>query len=177
MRTLEVTSIVYLEGAYGKDSFHTPLMATRPSVCYDSRMKTCTKCGTEKSLEDFCRKKKSKDGRNTQCKKCDAERFQKYKEANPEKVRESWRKAANKRNHTRRLETYGLSHGEYDELLEKCGGKCEICREEDATCIDHDHDTGEVRGLLCNNCNTGIGMLKDSPAILESAIAYLAPKC
>lgn len=41
-------------------------------------------------------------------------------------------------------------------------------------CIDHDHKTGEVRGLLCGNCNSGIGMLGDDPRLLEKAIVYLS---
>lgn len=55
--------------------------------------------------------------------------------------------------------------------------QCDICGVHTDTCkilhIDHDHTTGEFRGLLCGNCNVGIGMLKDSSAVLANAIEYL----
>lgn len=77
---------------------------------------------------------------------------------------------------------YGLQKGEYAVLLAKQGGLCAICgREETARSsrgikqmtVDHDHKTGKVRGLLCNNCNAGIGYLKDDPDVLERAAAYV----
>jgi len=52
-------------------------------------------------------------------------------------------------------------------------GRCVICQEELPLCIDHDHETGKVRGLLCRLCNAGIGMLRESPEVLRRAIAYL----
>lgn len=51
---------------------------------------------------------------------------------------------------------------------------CAICKGTTSTlCIDHDHSSGVVRGLLCSNCNTGIGLFKDDPTRLSNAIAYL----
>lgn len=67
---------------------------------------------------------------------------------------------------------------EYDNLLAAQGGTCAICR---GTCptqenmpVDHDHDTGEIRGILCVTCNAGVGMFRDDPALLSDAIVYLA---
>jgi hypothetical protein len=77
----------------------------------------------------------------------------------------------------------GCTPEQYQALLEKQDGRCAICgvAEGHRSChgtkcrlaIDHDHRTGATRGLLCNNCNRGLGRFKDSIAILESALRYL----
>jgi hypothetical protein len=72
--------------------------------------------------------------------------------------------------------TYGLSQVEYLSKIDKQQNLCAICKEKQigkVLCIDHDHTTGKVRGLLCNNCNVGLGNLKDNVQILQSAIEYL----
>lgn len=73
---------------------------------------------------------------------------------------------------------YGISLAEYRRLLDKQGGGCAICGTKDwgkrnRPCVDHDHATGRVRGLLCINCNTGIGMFDDDPDRMRLAIRYL----
>lgn len=82
----------------------------------------------------------------------------------------------------RKFSKYGLTIDSANDLLESQGGKCKICSLEisfssekckNKACIDHCHKTGKIRGLLCNNCNSGIGYLQDSPEILEIAINYL----
>jgi hypothetical protein len=74
-----------------------------------------------------------------------------------------------------RKRKYGITKEEYIVRLESQQGVCAICG---LTCtralaVDHNHLTGKVRGLLCNNCNRGIGHLKDSTLLLEKAIKYL----
>ena len=95
-----------------------------------------------------------------------------------------------RRSHLRRM--YGLTPTQYDEMSELQGGLCAICgrinttqdtdfpgrknakrRNLDALCVDHDHVTGKVRGLLCSKCNQAIGLLEHKTEYLESAIAYL----
>ena len=66
----------------------------------------------------------------------------------------------------------------YDALFEKQKGVCAICFSPENgrykhLSIDHDHDTGRIRGLLCNNCNRGLGLLKDSPQLLRKAAEYV----
>lgn len=63
----------------------------------------------------------------------------------------------------------------YKELYEKQHGVCAICHKPStiALAVDHDHATGIVRGLLCSNCNMGIGLLGDSIELLYSAIQYI----
>jgi len=58
-------------------------------------------------------------------------------------------------------------------MLEEQGGLCAICRAAPAAHVDHDHATGKVRGLLCFNCNGGLGQFKDRIQVLEAAIGYL----
>lgn len=72
---------------------------------------------------------------------------------------------------------YGISGAEYDELLKMQGHRCAICRQKPAKkrlAVDHDHKTGEVRGLLCATCNKGIlGSAHDSLEILQRAVGYM----
>lgn len=74
-----------------------------------------------------------------------------------------------------RLDLYGLSPDGFRTLLDAQSGKCLICGV-DVTqdgCVDHDHSTGVVRGVLCRKCNAAIGLLRDSEALCESASLYL----
>lgn len=86
---------------------------------------------------------------------------------------------------TKVLERYGLTILTYQEMLEAQGGRCAICRSDGADRaaegparyrflrIDHYHETGSFRGLLCDKCNLGIGNFNDEPERLEAAAAYL----
>lgn len=82
-----------------------------------------------------------------------------------------------KRRRQKTLSRYGLTQEAYDEMLVAQGGVCKLCLEECVSgrnlAIDHCHETGLVRGLLCCRCNRGIGSLKDDPMILHRAIEYL----
>ena len=71
---------------------------------------------------------------------------------------------------------YGIEVEEYDEMLEAQGGVCAICGGEahrEFFDVDHCHETGRVRGLLCASCNMGLGKFRDDPKILQNAIDYL----
>jgi hypothetical protein len=128
-------------------------------------IKVCSKCKVEKPLEEFHKHKATKDGRQSYCKKCSSLRG---KEAyNSEEMAEY---------HLNRR--YGITLEDYDNLLLSQGGGCAICGSDDSGgrgrfSIDHNHETGEVRGLLCGPCNRGLGYFKDSPDVLESAKEYL----
>ncbi len=80
------------------------------------------------------------------------------------------------------LSHYGITLADFNAMRESQGGVCAICREKPTkgqtkVCgglyVDHDHDTGAVRGLLCTNCNQGLGHLKDDVTRLQNAIEYL----
>ncbi len=73
---------------------------------------------------------------------------------------------------------YGIAYVHYLELLKQQEGKCAICKRvpdqtEHSLGIDHCHETGVVRGLLCSNCNVGLGNFKDNGEYLEAAYMYL----
>lgn len=76
------------------------------------------------------------------------------------------------------LGNHGMTIEEYDEKMILQNGRCAICNrpvnEKKSLAVDHDHETEENRGLLCEACNRGLGMLQDSPEILRAALAYLA---
>lgn len=77
------------------------------------------------------------------------------------------------------IQRYGITQEDYDNLLKKQEYKCAICKTEEPGGIankfhvDHCHDKGHIRGLLCNHCNQGLGHFKDNPYFLDSAIHYL----
>lgn len=75
---------------------------------------------------------------------------------------------------------YGMTEDDYLALYETQGGVCAICKQppvgNKGLGVDHDHNTGVVRGLLCMGCNTGIGNLRESPQIMLAAIDYLVTR-
>jgi hypothetical protein len=133
--------------------------------------RTCSKCKVGKSANRFSPNLATKTKLHAVCKECMME----YRHSNKDKLAD---RAA-----LRRIEKqYGMTLEGYNELLSKQGGVCAICKQPErvkvrrrltSLCVDHDHGTGKVRGLLCNNCNSGIGYLRDSAALLQNAIAYL----
>jgi len=71
---------------------------------------------------------------------------------------------------------YGITVAEYERLYTEQLGRCAICVDplaEVKVCVDHDHETGAVRGLLCNRCNQGLGYFRDSAGIMNAAVRYL----
>jgi hypothetical protein len=91
-----------------------------------------------------------------------------YRELNKEKL-----KIHNRRWHLKYL--YGITLEAYDEMLEKQKNSCAICREitNEPLYIDHCHNSGKIRGLLCNKCNLGVGHFKDNPELMIRASQYI----
>jgi hypothetical protein len=80
--------------------------------------------------------------------------------------------------YTKQLKKYGITPEDYDNMYNKQNGCCKICKIHQSDlkirlCVDHCHETGKVRGLLCKHCNTVLGMAKDNIDILEEAKQYL----
>ena len=133
-------------------------------------------CGLEKDLEEFHRSSVAKDGRGHWCKICGSTRAREYfrdKHESPLSRRKRYLK-----------KKYNLSIEDYEKMMEAQNGVCLICftpPKGNYLYIDHDHkccdgyiSCGEcIRGLLCNDCNRGIGLLKESDAVIARALEYL----
>lgn len=129
-------------------------------------MKTCKKCGVEKPHSEFFADKYAKGGLCPRCKECKREYSQKYYHSNKSRQKNLM------------LQRYfGLTVDVYNAMLDDCGGVCYICRrgfdvasKSTGPVVDHNHKTGEVRGIICGQCNFGIGNLRDDPeAMLRAA--------
>lgn len=155
----------------------------------DAREKVCKTCQTSKPFAEFNRRSASRDGLARVCKECDADRKKQDILQYPEKHREKRRQR-----HERNLEQnilnerlgtfrrkYGVSRELYDELFDQQQGRCAICQMEALSRhgpkgtlrIDHNHETGAIRALLCNCCNTALGMFHDDIALVRIAVDYL----
>lgn len=136
--------------------------------------KVCSGCRETKELTEFWRRSDRKNGYVSRCKEC-------RNKAQKEAYREEPKRADNRKQKLRI--NFGLSVEEYDSLSKKQGDVCAICKEPEKAlsrlghpkylAVDHCHTTGKIRGLLCHNCNIGIGNLKDSVSLLKEAIDYL----
>lgn len=101
-----------------------------------------------------------------------------YREKHKSNVREYNKKHPEKKLN-QRMRKYGITWDEYLKMRENQGGKCAICGAEigdvlgNRLYVDHDHDTGKVRGLLCADCNFGLGKFRNDVVLMRKAIAYL----
>lgn len=92
----------------------------------------------------------------------------------------TWARNNPKGKKSQRIRQYGLTLEQFHALLKSQDGKCAICGFSDLSkpklfpVIDHCHDTGRIRGILCSNCNFGIGKFRNDPRLLSAAVAYLA---
>lgn len=140
----------------------------------------CRSCREVKSSSEFVRRANTKLGFDTECGSClrkrDRDRYRRDRAKRKEQSR--WGQMKQK---------FGMTKADWESLFEKQNGQCAICdaamsrswfevariSAQNSACVDHDHDTGNVRSLLCRHCNQGIGLLRDSSRIAERAAAYL----
>lgn len=166
--------------------------ARRDPVDIDVEGKECATCKRRLPLDAYYRRATAPDGLMYRCKDCCRDAYnQRYKddpnfrEQRRRHHRTQYEKNTEKRrsDRDRGLRRYGLTAAEFDALVEAQRGVCAICggppyegrldSRKRRLAVDHHHETGVVRGLLCDPCNTGLGMFKDDPKRLESAIQYL----
>lgn len=138
--------------------------------------KVCSKCQTEKTLDNFAINSKGSFGRKSVCKVCSNKAQSALAARRMKEDPDLWRKY---RYEKHLKSAYGLTPQDYQDLLDKHKHKCAICgRAEniinDKLYVDHCHDTGIVRGVLCYYCNTLLGMAFDNESILTSAVDYLS---
>ncbi len=158
-------------------------------------MKRCKKCGELKPLEEFYRATGMRDGRRSECKAChqakqkawyDANRAQaiaqvrRWQQENKEHLH-AYRKDYRQRRKVEERDaylrrTFGITQADYDALLAAQGGGCAICGKKPGKIslhVDHDHETGEIRGLLCVGCNNALGQFRDDIGLLSRAREYV----
>ena len=141
----------------------------------DTETKQCTCCRESKPLSAY----RNRGGAEThllksRCNTCLFKQHRQWVDENPERVsdyrgRDPWTLA-------KRCSRRGITPEQLVDRYERQEGCCAICKTEVAlieSAIDHNHETGEFRGVLCKQCNRALGMFKDSPAVLRSALEYL----
>ena len=168
-----------------------------------SRTKVCTQCGIDKPLSEFGKHKCMKDGIRSDCKACGVKAVVEYNKNHPEKkrardkiYREKHKAKVNglcrkhrnmPKNKTKQrayirnwnlMNTYGITTDDYNDMFIEQAGQCAICGIHQSELkkklhVDHNHETGKVRGLLCDGCNIALGRMKDDVRILQNAIKYL----
>lgn len=125
-------------------------------------MKRCQTCKEFKASVDFYPD-------YPRCKRCDKEAQAKYKLESPQKFRLTA--------HKKRLKhSYNLEYTDYLRMCEEQNNLCKICGKDNKgwkLAVDHCHDTGNIRGLLCNTCNRAIGLFNDNAALLRKAADYI----
>ena len=142
----------------------------RLQAMLNSGKKVCPKCSGLKPHSEFAKTKDKPSGMVSHCKACVRA-----------KNKELWDEGSVRDNVYRRK--YGISLRQYQSMLKEQNGVCRICGTDDPKghgsrngrfFVDHCHDIGSVRGLLCHHCNIGIGAFGDDPVKLSKAIEYLA---
>lgn len=128
-------------------------------------MKRCPTCTQVKPLDDFPRNRSALGGRGGYCKPC-----------HNAKGKATYTRLYGGTRHYHLQRRYGISAARVDELIAEQGGVCAICLTGKPEHVDHDHRTGEVRGILCFNCNGGLGQMRDRVDVLQAAIEYLGEK-
>jgi hypothetical protein len=127
--------------------------------------RNCKTCETKRPIEDFYKHSQYKDGRMSWCKFCHSD-----------KVKAKYNPLVRK---ARKLKyNYGITLDEYNSKLKEQDNLCAICKSDKPGgngdfYVDHNHATGQVRGLLCHWCNFMIGQCKEDPEILSAGIDYL----
>lgn len=134
------------------------------------KRKVCKQCREEKDFSLF-RYRKPRGNYESYCKACESINNKKWMSNNKESQRQ--------REFKRNLRVkFGMTEDDYYEKLESQNNGCAICRSRFSLsgrhlAVDHDHKTGKIRGLLCNECNTAIGLMKENTDLFYNATVYI----
>lgn len=142
-------------------------------------MRECKDCHESKPMTEFYLNDKIAMRYKYICKVCDKRRNAVWRGKNPSKIRASWNKASQAYQsspevlYKRRLRRHSITDEEFQTAFQKQNGLCAICNRELSLQIDHRHLSQEFRGLLCRDCNLGLGNFGDSIDRLRAAVIYL----
>lgn len=130
-------------------------------------IKKCNACHVTKDSVEFCSDKTQPDGLARSCSWCNSARTRNWYN----------RVGRSKRLLIQRVARYKITNSDLELMLQKQENRCSLCRRQFKHrrdyAIDHDHKNNRVRSLLCNSCNSGLGMFRDDVDLLRSAIEYL----
>lgn len=166
-----------------------------------TKNKRCSSCKEEKDVSEFPKNKGTSSGLNAQCRVCSSKKHAIYYRMNKSKIQDSHRRwrlnnpethRARGRRWTRKnpekakamyvRSDHGISMDEFQKMHDSQKGLCKVCSKPEraiyrgktrSLCIDHNHKTGKIRGLLCHRCNVALGLLEDDFRIVESLLEYI----
>ncbi len=124
--------------------------------------KICNKCKENKDRYCFYIHDEAKDGLRASCKECYSKASKEY---NCRNVKKNF--------YCQIKRKYNLEEEKYLSMLNKQDGKCFLCGGNERICIDHNHNTGKIRKLLCSSCNSAIGLFKENIEVIRNAALYL----
>lgn len=136
----------------------------------------CISCGNARDTDEFYKRLDSPDGLRNECRQCRIKESHQYYFLHHKKQKQAHNDLYHKKTrHEIIFKKYGLRKEEYERLSVSQNDCCAICYKQMKWYlhVDHNHQTNKIRGLLCQNCNVGIGYFKENPELLRSAIAYL----
>jgi len=137
-------------------------------------MRKCNRC-EQTDISQFYANPNSKDKLSTLCKTCCKASTKKAKMARIASKREEYKRADR---NTQYKKNYGITLDQYEQKLKDQDSRCPLCKTHQSElprrlAVDHNHDTGKIRGLLCGDCNRALGLFKDNPEICINAANYL----
>lgn len=145
----------------------------------------CWKCRKFKACTAFNKNSFKKRGLSDECRICKSDLDREYRLKYPDRIQEYKRTHKNFMRCSKYKRKYGITLLEYLKLLEKQNYKCKICKQGETyhnpynkklkknLAVDHCHKSGHIRGLLCGNCNKGLGLFKDDTTLLSRAGKYI----
>lgn len=149
----------------------------------DKELRWCNRCKQWLPLPSFAKNAHEWDKLQHTCNSCHTELYKTWYREHKRYKSDRTKEYAKAHPETRRKAQlkfrFGMSLEEYDAIFASQGGVCAICKgapNGKNLCVDHDHETEEVRGLLCHECNAMLGFAKNSTAILQTAVGYLGGK-
>lgn len=130
------------------------------------KTKVCGRCKKRKLIKYFGKNRTRSDGLDNRCKECCKKARKLFYENNKERLDKYWRGFYLK-------QEYNITSEQYSELFNKQQGKCAICGKHQSKlsqtlCVDHSHESGKIRGLLCKGCNSRLGTVEDFEFILKA---------
>lgn len=160
-------------------------------------MKHCSGCKKDKAIVEFGKDRSNNDGLTHRCKTCRNPQSKAWRDRNPEKVKETnikykeyrenyYSKEERKRKYkdANLKYSFGITLEQYEKMLLEQNGVCKICKNPETSgnnqktgvsrlAVDHCHETGKIRSLLCGKCNRSLGLLEENISVLERMIGYI----